>query len=93
MWRDKNPLKARGYDLKRKYGITYEEYEEMLAQQDGKCAICGQVDEWFALAVDHCHEKGHVRGLLCSQCNRGLGLLKDSPELLERALEYLKTNK
>lgn len=72
------------------FGIGIAEYEQMLHEQNGKCAICGQEDEHFNLAVDHCHSKGQVRGLLCSQCNRGLGLFKDSPDLLAKAAEYLR---
>ena len=83
-----------------KYGITLEVYAEMLTLQGNKCAICetdnpvgeGNTHKFksFSFAVDHCHTTGKVRGLLCNTCNRGLGLLKDSPELLQRALKYLK---
>lgn len=89
-WRAKNPLRAKGYDLKRRFGVSLPEYEDLLKQQDGKCAICGQVDQWFGLAVDHCHGTKKVRGLLCSQCNRGIGMFRDSPDLLRKAAEYLQ---
>ena len=89
-WRDRNPLRAKSSDLKSRYGITLAEYEKLLVGQSGKCAICGQTDEWFSLAVDHCHETSRIRGLLCSQCNRGIGLFRDSPDLLEKAAEYLR---
>jgi len=89
-WRADNPLRAKGYDLKRTFGISLDEYQAMLVEQDGKCAICGQKDQWFSLAVDHCHGTKRVRGLLCSQCNRGLGLFRDKPELLENAARYLR---
>lgn len=88
-WRRQNPLRAKNSELSR-YGITIAEYEGMLTSQNGGCAICGQVDEWFSLAVDHCHGTNRVRGLLCSQCNRGIGLFRDKPELLEKAAEYLR---
>lgn len=82
--------------LKRKYKITLEEWYEMFERQNSLCAICKQ--EGFKLdpasknllVVDHCHVTGKVRGLLCHNCNRALGLLKDNPENLKRALNYLK---
>lgn len=92
-WYANNPLKRKEHDLKKLYGISIAEYEQLLHEQDGKCAICSQEDQWFSLAVDHCHDKKHVRGLLCSQCNRGLGLFKDKPELLESAANYLRNPK
>lgn len=89
-WMAKNPMRKKEYDLKKLYGISLAEYEKLLSVQDGKCAVCGQTDEWFNLAVDHCHGTNVVRGLLCSQCNRGIGLFKDKPELLEAAATYLR---
>jgi len=88
-WRAQNKMRAKGYDLKRK-GISLAEYEALLEKQGGQCAICGQADKWFRLAVDHCHGTHRIRGLLCSQCNRGIGFFKDKPELLERAAQYLR---
>ena len=85
--------------LKTTYGLTLEDYEEMLSKQDGKCAIC-QVSQDISidrrgrvkstLYIDHCHKTGKVRGLLCSLCNNGLGNFRDSDELLNKAVEYLK---
>ncbi len=91
-WSRKNPVKTKGYRLKKAYGIGYDEYSAMAVKQGGGCAICGQKDEWFNLAVDHCHEKGFVRGLLCGQCNKGLGLFADNPERLRAAAAYLERN-
>ena len=79
----------KGYRLKKSFGLTLDDYEKMLALQKGVCAICGQRDEHFSLAVDHCHVTGRIRGLLCSQCNRGLGLFRDSIESLRAAINYL----
>lgn len=65
----------------------------MAAAQGGVCAICGNGAEdtqHGLLHVDHCHDKGHVRGLLCSPCNLALGLFRDNPALLRRAAEYLE---
>lgn len=80
--------------LKRKYGITTEEYERILKEQDGCCKICGSDSYQFhnkdkKLAVDHDHNTGKIRGLLCSPCNRGLGYFMDSKDLLKKAIEYL----
>lgn len=77
------------------YGITCDEWEALYKTQGGVCAICLQ--EGFTmkeshvakLMVDHCHTTGRVRGLLCHNCNRALGLLKDSTENLTRAIAYL----
>lgn len=77
--------------LFRTYGITTVEYDEMLEAQNGVCAICGQEEQvkTRGLSVDHCHETGEVRGLLCSFCNMALGLFKDNPQSLINAVKYL----
>lgn len=82
----------RNYNLKLKFGITIKDYDELLVLQDNKCAICLTDASQFKkrLAVDHCHKTNVVRGLLCSDCNRGIGLLKDSAELVARAANYLE---
>ena len=77
--------------LKHKYGITGEQYAEMLEAQGGVCAICGrECQSRNRLAVDHCHETGKVRGLLCAHCNRALGMLGDSVNVLTAAVRYLE---
>ncbi len=77
-----------------KWGLTVETYEELLESQGGRCAICGSADNGDArndvFNVDHCHETGAIRGLLCSPCNRGLGQFGDSVDRLERAIVYLR---
>jgi hypothetical protein len=80
--------------IRRQYGITLADYEQMLHEQNYKCAICGNEDEVEGrrLAIDHCHNSGKVRGLLCGKCNRALGLFYDNQELLENAISYLKKN-
>lgn len=76
--------------LERLYGIDRTEYGHMLTLQGGVCAICGETCvSGNALAVDHDHKTGEVRGLLCANCNRGLGLFKDDPERIRKAIEYL----
>jgi hypothetical protein len=74
--------------IRRRYGVTQEEYQRRFEEQGGRCAICSiATDE---LQVDHCHETSVVRGLLCSSCNRAIGLLGDTLEALERAVAYLR---
>jgi hypothetical protein len=76
--------------LKCKYGITLMQYQQMYAMQLGVCAICFRPEsEDKMLAVDHDHESGVVRGLLCQQCNMGLGKFKDDPEVLANAIKYV----
>lgn len=82
-------------NLRRKFGITVEQYEEMLEAQEGGCAICGTTDcqaktGKSRLAVDHDHDTGKVRGLLCNHCNAGLGAFRDNTTLLEKAIKYLE---
>ena len=76
--------------LKREYDITLDQYNEMLDAQDGRCAVCGIVFVGTKPPhIDHDHVTLKVRGLLCAQCNSGLGQFKDSPIILRRALAYL----
>jgi hypothetical protein len=77
--------------LKEQYGITLKDYNEMLAQQNDCCGICGKhkSESKCCLAVDHDHATGHVRGLLCSNCNLGIGYLKDDLDILRNAVNYL----
>jgi len=82
--------------LRRTYNISLADYHQMLLKQDHRCLLC--LGEGFLmqdthnmrLVVDHCHASGKVRGLLCHNCNRALGLLQDNQQTLERALAYLK---
>lgn len=80
--------------IRRTYGITLEEYYELIDFQGGGCAICGKALEKNGrrLSIDHDHQTGRVRGVLCSPCNQGLGQFKDNVESLEMAIEYLKSN-
>ena len=75
--------------LKINYNITLEELNEMAYMQDNKCLICEQEKP---LVIDHSHTTGKVRGLLCNNCNRGIGMLGDSKRNLKNALKYLKDN-
>ena|SRR5215472_2255923 len=90
---DKMAAIVRKSDLRRKYYITIEDYEEMLVRQNNKCAICEQVHVEAPrkrLHVDHCHTTNRVRALLCHNCNNLLGKAKDSTEILHRAIAYLE---
>lgn len=86
----KNPETYRRYNLDR-YGVSPEEYDAMLSDQGGGCACCGAKTNKNGkrLFVDHCHESGIIRGILCMKCNSGIGSLGDSVEGLRRALAYL----
>src|SRR5712691_2192430 len=75
--------------LKRKYGISLEDYERLLALQNGACAICRRKSDRM-LCVDHCHKTGRVRGLLCHKCNAGLGCYDDDPSFMRAAAAYLE---
>lgn len=90
--KEKIQPKLGGYALKRRYGITAEQYADMMEAQNHRCAICyiKYDPNGRNFAVDHDHETKQVRGLLCSSCNMGLGHFKDKPELLEKAIEYLR---
>jgi len=70
----------------RKRGLSVEEYEALMAAQEGRCAICRKDRP---LDIDHCHRAGHVRGLLCGPCNRALGFFEDDAEIIRAALSYL----
>ncbi len=89
----RNPDKVRRSHMKM-YGLTIERYEQMLEAQSGVCALCGRTNKnGYRLAVDHDHETGRVRGLLCTNCNNGLGRFKDNPGLLRKAADYITEHK
>jgi hypothetical protein len=90
-WYDEGGGKAktRAARLQKTYGLTVEEFESMVARQEGRCAICKGVKP---LVIDHCHKSDQVRALLCSKCNTALGLFCDDIELLQEAISYLEAN-
>ena len=94
--KDELYLMDRERNLRKEFGIGLEEYGAMLEKQGGVCAICKQEETTvragrvMALPVDHCHETGKIRGLLCNSCNRALGKFKDSVEHLLAAASYLE---
>jgi Recombination endonuclease VII len=95
---ERTKLRRKAYNLRR-HGLTIEEFHARLEKQDGRCPICQRkiVAMWHGYGngkgavVDHDHETGRVRGIICSDCNRGLGYLKDSEANLAAALNYLKS--
>lgn len=96
--RKANPRMNKKYSLKANYGLTLEEYDTMYAGQNRACSICARPLIAYPnrsqhnerACVDHCHTTGRVRGILCNECNTGLGNFKDSPMLMRRAIEYLQ---
>lgn len=83
--------RQRAGHLKRKYGITLAQYDELLARQGGRCAICRRGPRPdISLHLDHDHESGELRGILCFRCNNALGDFDDDPTLLQAALRYLR---
>lgn len=93
---EKNPdlmkRKDRKSMLRRFWNMSQEEYDLLLAKQNGTCAICPKTESNpnKSLCIDHCHTTGRIRGLLCDNHNRAMGLFKDSIEDMEKAIEYLK---
>lgn len=91
-YNSRNPDKVHKRNNEKRYGITYEEYRLLLSNQNNVCAICSSSEKSSYkknLSIDHCHTTGKIRGLLCSECNIGLGKFKDDVNLLEKAKEYL----
>lgn len=97
LWNKKHPEKAEKNRRKSQlsqYGLTIEEYDKLYDEQNGVCACCGEPQTLGCrfLSVDHDHETGRVRGLLCTNCNIGLGHFKDDKEKLKMAIKYLEEN-
>jgi hypothetical protein len=100
-WFTDNPERAnenrRRWNLQNTYGLSVARYNALLHKQGGVCAVCGKDEpnahgrtgKQVRLSVDHCHETGVVRGLLCQKCNRAIGLLNDDPVLMRKAISYL----
>lgn len=100
-WFADNPERTleanRRRNLRVNYGLSLDDYQALLRKQGNVCAVCGddepnahgRTGKKFRLSVDHCHKTGAIRGLLCQRCNRAIGLLRDDPVLLRRAISYL----
>ena len=90
-------LYNRDFQLRTRFGMTANQYDELLSKQGGRCAICNETETVTRrdrpiqrLCVDHCHTSEKVRGLLCQRCNRAIGLCKDNPHLLKSMAMYLE---
>lgn len=92
-WNKNNPEKAKSAAIatsrKLRFGISREEYSQMLVNQNNSCAICKKEIKWEA-HVDHCHTTGKIRGLLCRNCNLGLGGFKDNIDTIRKAIDYVQ---
>lgn len=93
-WRTNNPDKQHATEIKRRYGLSIEEYNKILEFQAYCCAICllkhNPLIKRGRLYVDHCHATNRIRGLLCGSCNSAIGYLEDNKDRLRRAIVYLK---
>src|SRR5690349_12727431 len=95
-WRARNPAKHRlgqmKWHFKTRYGLTVDDVERMFERANGSCQICGLtlVRGRGKYAVDHDHDTGRIRGLLCAKCNTAIGLMRNNPDLLMRAVHYLR---
>ena len=106
-WKEKNRDRRLWHEAKRRYGVSFEEYKELMARE--VCDLCGTKiktknnnknakAKHKQNAIDHCHKTEHeqgiikIRGVLCHQCNKGLGNFNDDTELLEKAIQYLRRN-
>ena len=95
----RNPDAQRKWRLPARYGITLDEYNAMHAEQDGLCGICGKPEyivmrgETKRLVIDHDHDTGKVRALLCDGCNTGLAKFKENPDALREAAQYIERHK
>jgi len=93
-WNKDNFDRRRNTELKRNYGIYLEDYKKMKEAQNNCCATCKRNESELkrSLMVDHCHDSGKIRGLLCDECNLSLGKIKDNIETLKNMILYLKNN-
>lgn len=89
-WQAAHADDVRNYRLQTSYGITSDDYDRLLGVQEGHCALCPAVPDKHRLAVDHDHQTGKIRGLLCFPCNRFVGRCENSPDLVQRVIQYLK---
>jgi hypothetical protein len=96
-WKEQHPGFHRAYILQTKFGITADDYARMLAEQEGRCFICGRHEtstmngKIRSLAIDHNHKTGKVRHLLCAACNQAVGLIQENPLVAEKIAAYLRS--
>jgi hypothetical protein len=95
-WKRRYPMRTKDFERRRKFGLPLGQYEAMLAAQENRCLICkgeNLVESKRSLAVDHDHNTGAIRGLLCYRCNVGLGYFLHDPQRLASAISYLSGGK
>jgi len=95
LYKKRKPMKRAG-DVRRRYGLSLETYNQMMDEQKGRCAICGELPtngKGNTLHVDHNHKTKKVRQLLCHNCNLSLGYAKEDTTILSKMIEYLKKHK
>lgn len=99
-WRERHRVRLADLEAARRLGLCIEEIQAMRGAHSGQCDICGHVEtkkdrrgNLLRLAIDHCHSTGLVRGQLCNVCNRAIGMMGDNPDLLEKAVEYLRRDR
>ena len=85
-------IRSRDQNYLNKYGLEKGGYDKLLKKQSSRCGICGFPPILKTLVVDHCHETGKVRGLLCDNCNKGIGFLRDDPDMLRSAIAWIENN-
>ena len=88
-WASRNPNKIRAKLLWRLYGLTTSDWDKMLDDQGGGCAICGNMEPARGFHVDHCHATKRVRGLLCTNCNHGIGNFSENAQIILEAARYV----
>lgn len=88
-WAREHPEEVRAYHRRKTYGITPEVYRDLLVGQAGRCLVCGRVPD-HEMVIDHDHQSGRIRGLLCRTCNGMLGFARDNPVNLRQAADYLE---
>ena len=93
-WRSKNKEKWKRYQTCHRYGISTEEYEDLIESSGKSCPICNTLfdDSKYKRNIDHCHETGIVRGIICNHCNVALGWFKHDEDILRRAISWIKIN-
>lgn len=83
----------RKHNLKSKYGLSLDQFDEMVIRQNHKCAICGSILKEKKRCVDHDHKTGKIRGILCAKCNLSLGFIENKTEFVKKAGDYLSRTK
>lgn len=89
-YREENKRVSKDWRYRTQYGMSSADVSNLLASQSSKCACCGKAISGSSVRVDHCHATGYVRGLLCHECNTGIGLLGDNLDGLLKAVRYLQ---